>query len=200
MLKSISKFAARAAGLAAVLFLAACVITTEKAYFDSADFARPKVMDGDWVSVPGEPGDDILKLRLSVFGKMWRAQPLTAQGEIDKTEAPIDFGVVEIGPGQYIVVQTDSKSGEGPFNYLGLKAQEDKLSFYLFAGGESDGGKAKFNALVASLGMNHDAGFTYEARLAGAIDEGKLKKLFTALLDDPAAYDGHPAVYTRINP
>jgi hypothetical protein len=200
MLQFISKAGFRTASLAITLLLAACVITTEKAYFDASDFRQLKVLAGDWVSVPSEPGDDILKVRMSANGKLWRAQPLTPAGEIDATEKPVDFGLVELGPGEYIVVQSDAKLGEGPVNYLGLKTEADKLNFYLFGGGQSSGGKAKFDALVASFGMSHDTSFSYEARLTGDITERKLKRLFRALLADPTAYDGHPAVYTRVSP
>jgi hypothetical protein len=197
-MRAIPRFVLKVTSLSLLFLLAACVITTEKSYFSPADFVRPKVLSGDWVSLPTEPGDEILKMRIETHGKLWRAQPLTPEGQLDASEKPIDFGLVQLGPGEFILVQSDDP--KGPFNYLGLAAQEDKLSFYLFSGGESQAGKERFAALIADLKIARDPAMTSEARLTGDLSAEKLKKLFEALLADPAKFDGHPSVYARINP
>lgn len=197
MMRVLNKFP-RLWVLGIALALVACTITTEKAYFTDSDFVRPKVLSGDWVSVPTEPGDDVIKMRIDTHGKLWRAQPLTKTGEIDAKEEPVDFGLVQLGSSEFIVVQRDSPTS--PVNYLGLKAQEDKLDFYLFAGGESAAGEERFNALLADLKIARNANMTHEARLTGDLDTAKLKNLFGKLLEAPEKYDAHPTVYKRINP
>ena len=198
MLNWLKTRAARIGILGLPVVLAACVITTELPYFSSTDFTRPKIMDGNWISASTETGDQVLKLRISVNGKLWRAQPLTVSGGLDKSEKPVDFGLVRLSPSEFIVVHED-KPGE-PIDYLGLQGQEDRLDFWVFSGGATPGGKAKFLELLKSMGLSSDAKTQYEARISGAIDKSKLKKLFKALLADPQKYDGHLVRYNRINP
>ena len=88
MLDTIARKLPRFAALGAVAMLAACVITTSAPVFDQGDFAQPKALDGDWVSVPNDAEDDILKVKIAVNGKMWRAQPLKAGGKVDLQISP----------------------------------------------------------------------------------------------------------------
>jgi hypothetical protein len=157
---------------------------------------QPKVLSGDWQSVPDERNTDVARVRVEVHGKLWRAQSLTDKGEVDTNEKPTDFGLVALSPGNFILVQADSD--KDPVNYVGFTAQEDKLTLYLFTGGDTGEGEAAFKALLADLQLTLDPGASYETRLIGDVTPEKLKALFTELLAHPAKYDGQGSVYVPL--
>jgi hypothetical protein len=176
---------------AVTLLLTGC-LTTEKPVFGSGDFVQPKSIAGDWIAKSDK--GDVMRVRVSEKGSVFRAEPLTSKGVVDASENPIDFGLVPLGHDEFVFVQADDSSGS--VTYLGLRAERGQITITVFAGGdEGDGTKAKFDALVASLGMGRDATFNYEARLTGDVTADKIKKLFTALLDNPKAYGGQASVY-----
>lgn len=173
--------------------LAACVITTEKAYFTESDFAQPKVLSGDWRRVPNQEDPEAFKVRLEVNGKLIRAQPLTEAGAVDAEEEPIDFGVVPLEGGRYIVAHTEN---EGSVSYVGLDAQEGKLTFYFFDGGDSEDAESAFKGLLVDLEISRDASFTSEARLSGKnLSADKIRALFSALLENPKKYEAYVTEY-----
>lgn len=179
--------------LAGVLFAAACVITTEKAYFAESDFAQPKVLSGDWQKVPTREDPETLKVRLTVNGKLIRAQPLTEAGAIDEAEEPVEFGVVALDPGRFVVAHTES---DGSVSYLGLVAQEGKLAFYFFSGGDGEDSESAFRGLLVDLEISRDSSFPGEVRLSGKkLSADKIKALFTKLLDDPKTYEAFVTEY-----
>lgn len=179
--------------VAGLSLLAACVITTEKAYFTDADFAQPKVLSGDWRKVPSQDDPEAFKVRLEIHGKLIRAQPLTEAGAVDTEEEPIDFGVVPLEGGRYIVAHMEN---EGSVSYVGLDAQEGKLAFYFFDGGDSEDAESAFKGLLVDLEISRDAAFASEARLTGKnLSADKIKALFSALLENPKKYEAYVTEY-----
>ncbi|MFO1186596.1 MAG: hypothetical protein U1E87_03560 [Alphaproteobacteria bacterium] len=186
----------KVSALAGVLLFAACVITTEKAYFTESDFAQPKVLSGNWQKVPTKEDPEVLKVKLDVNGKLWRAQPLTDAGAVDTDEEPIDFGVVPLDAGRYVVAHSET---DGSVSYVGLVAEEGKLDFYFFSGGESEDAETAFKGLLVDLEISRDASFTSEARLTGKnLSADKIKALFTELLDDPKKYEADVTEYVTM--
>jgi hypothetical protein len=195
-MRALKNLGSMIAAFAGISLLAACVITTAGVYFTDADFAQPKVLSGDWQKVPTADDPEAFKVRLEVKGKLIRAQPLTETGEIDTNEEPIDFGVVPLEAGRYIVAHTED---EGSVSYLGLEAEEGKLAFYFFDGGDSEDTEAAFKDLLVDLEISRDASLTSELRLTGKnLSADKIKALFSALLDNPKKYEAYVNEYVSM--
>jgi hypothetical protein len=187
--------------LFAALFVTGCVVTASGIYFTATDFEAPKAVTGDWRLDPTQGTDktaDVIRVRIApIAGGLHRATPLTAKGNIDLNEAPADFGLVPLGGTNYLVVNVEDEGDGKKSNFLGLDAQEDKLTFYVFDGGSADATKAAFGIAVEAAGLSLDASKTYEARLSGVITQNKIIALFKTLMADPAKYEADVSVYVK---
>lgn len=200
MLSVLKRAGERFALLAATLTLGACIITAPGTYFSADDFVVPKVLTGDWIT-DGEDAesDDVTRLRLAPFpGNLYRAVPLTEKRAVNTDEEPVDFGLVALGPGKYILVTTEEDGDSVKSEFLGMTAQEDELVVYLFGGGDSKAGEAAFDAALAQAGLKRDPDYKYEVHLADPVTKENIVALFRTLMAAPATYEPNVTVYKRI--
>ncbi|MFZ1991978.1 MAG: hypothetical protein WAW96_19660, partial [Alphaproteobacteria bacterium] len=199
-LSAAAKWAARLALLASPLLLNACLITAPGVYFTSDDFVQPKALTGVWQSVPAEGTDKTAEVTYvqikPVENGLHRATPLLKDGRIDINNDTADFGVVDLGSGNYVVATTETDGDGMKSEFLGLKAEEDKLTFVLFDGGSNDAERMAFGQLLSQNELSRDANDKTDLRLAGIVTKDKIKALFTALMSDPVQYGGNVTVYT----
>ncbi|HXZ68278.1 MAG TPA: hypothetical protein VEH07_06800 [Alphaproteobacteria bacterium] len=201
-LKSAARWAARLALLVSPLFLNACLITAPGVYFASSDFVQPKVLSGVWQSAPAEGTDktaEVSYLQVKpVENGLHRATPLFKDGRIDVNNDTVDFGVVDLGSGNYVVATTETEGDGTKSEFLGLKAEEDKLTLIRFdGGGLNNANQVAFAQALSQNDLSRDASDKGDTRLAGVVTKDKIKALFTALMADPAQYGGNVTVYTK---
>ncbi|MFZ1991489.1 MAG: hypothetical protein WAW96_17160 [Alphaproteobacteria bacterium] len=195
------RWASRIVILISPLVLSACLITAPGVYFTSSDFVQPKALTGVWQSVPAEGTDKTAEVSYvqikPIDNGLHRLTPLHKDGRIDIDNDTVDFGIVDLGTGNYLVAATEPEGDGTKSEFLGLKAEEDKLTFILFDGGEGAAQQMAFAQSLTQNDLSRDATDKDDVRLAGIITKDKIKALFTALMADPMQYGGHVTVYTK---
>ncbi len=183
------------------LLLSACLITTRGNYFDASDFAQPEALAGVWRSVPVEGTDRTSEVSYveikPVSSGLDRATPLFADGRIDVNNDTADFGMVDLGGGAYLLTTSEPDGDSTKAEYIGLKAEADKLTFALFDGGRDHDQQMAFAQALTRNDLSRDPSDRSDVRLAGAITKDKIKSLFADLMTDPAQYGGDVTVYTK---
>ena len=200
-LRPFAKWVLRAALLVSPLLLSACLITAPGVYFTSGDYVQPKALTGVWQSVPAEGTDKTAEVSYfqikPVTNGLHRLTPLLKDGRIDINNDIVDFGVVDLGLGNYLVATTEGDGDGVKSEFVGLKAEEDKLAFILFDGGSDNVQQVAFAQLLTQNDLSRDASDKGDVRLAGVVTKDKVKALFNALMADPAQYGGNVTVYTK---
>ena len=192
---------ARGALLGCSLLLSACLITTDGTYFGAGDYVQPGSLTGVWRSVPLEGTDKTAEVSYVQIkptdGGLERATPLLSDGRIDVDNDMVDFGLVDLGGGNYLVATSEADGDSVKGEYLGLAAQADKLTFILFDGGRSDAEQMAFAGALTKNDLSRDPREKNDVRLAGSVTKDKIKSLFADLIANPAQYGGNITVYTQ---
>src|SRR5262249_30701029 len=105
----------------------------------------------------------MVRLRISAIEKgLYSDQTINVKGKVDADEEPIDFGVVDLGSGKYLVVNTEDDGDTKKSNFVGMTLSGDELSFYLFDGGDKPAAQAAFTQALAGQGLTRNQNFDYE--------------------------------------
>ena len=197
----VSRWAARLAIMVLPITLSGCLITARGVYFTSDDFVQPKALTGVWQSVPQEGTDKTAEVTYvqikPVENGLLRATPLLKDGRVDINNDTADFGICDLGSGNYVVATTEPEGDGTKSEFLGLKVEEDKLTFVMFDGGSTDAQQAAFTQLLTQNGLSRDPSEKNDVRLAGVVTKENVKALFTGLMADPSQYGGNVTVYTK---